>query len=109
MNENPESSNRVPVAGLAVDACSGSSRAARKQAADERRRAWRIRWVDIGKREVQSGKTVRDALLAVANDVADMMTANPTQRSEINRAFEEWLTAMRNVTHAMRELSSPNK
>lgn len=96
-----------------LDSCSGSSRAARKQAAEERRRAWRIRWVELGKTEVQSGKTVREALVAVAHDVAEMLTSNPTQRSEISRAFEEWLTAMRNVTieatHTLREPSSSSK
>lgn len=75
-----------------------------------RRRDWRIRWCDIGKRAVDSGKPIREALAVVATDAAALMDEHPTLRSEIDRALDEWLASMREaVAKTVRDASPKPK
>lgn len=71
-------------------AVSGSSRAARREAAEERRRVWRLRWVEIAREGSKQGKPIPACVRMVAADADRLMRETPQFKSEILRAVDEF-------------------
>lgn len=79
---------------LATGGLVGGRRAARRLESEERRKQWRLRWLDIMQTAVKNGKSGRDAIALTADDAAKLATENPQMKTEITRAFDELHTAL---------------
>lgn len=70
------------------------NRTERHAAAELRRKAWRLRWLDLAQSRNQGGTPIRECIAAVAVDAATLSTQNPQLKSEIMRALDEFVDAV---------------
>lgn len=69
---------------------SNLSRKERKKLAEDRRREWRIRWVDLARARMAQGLPFRGALEECASDAARLSRESPQLSSEIETALTEF-------------------
>lgn len=82
-----------------------SKREARRYAAAERRREWRLRWVGIAR---NGHGTIRERLAEVAEDAATLTIDNPSMKTEIQLALDEFATNLAAATvEVMRKQQEP--
>lgn len=74
---------------------SGGSRAGRRAAAEERRKAWRLRWVEIAREGYQQGKRVVECVHMVGVDADKIIKETPQFKSEVLRAVDEFSDRLR--------------
>ena len=67
------------------------SRAEKKAAAEARRKEWRLRWVELAKKNHHAGSTMRECVELVGKDADALALESPTLRSEIGRALVEFI------------------
>ena len=65
------------------------SRRDRKAAAEERRKEWRRRWVELAQSRHMSGTAFKDCLRLIELDASHLARQSPPLKSEIVRAMEE--------------------
>lgn len=74
------------------------SRAQRRAESEERRRQWRLRWIEVGRAASAAGKPVKQAIV---EDAARLFREDPTRNSEIEQALREFSA---NLERAMAKL-----
>jgi len=74
-----------------------NSRAARREAAEERRKQWRLRWVELARVKHQEGLPVSQAVRCVFFDADQLIRETPQFRSEILRAMDEFVARLKTV------------
>lgn len=102
MNDNPTVLDEFARLDRIIRDCEGSlalatrlkDKAARRAAAELRRKAWRLRWLDIVERHAAEGLTIRAAVTRAADDAERLAAEAPQLKSEIIRALEQFVDAL---------------
>jgi len=86
---------------------STSSRRERKAAAEDRRKAWRLRWLELARARHAEGTPLVECLRRVAQDADKLIADTPCMRSEVERAVDEFVTALAAATARAKEQAEP--
>ncbi len=95
--------------GVSHVGCNGGlgGRAKRRIEAEEKRRAWRIAWINAIEASLRAGKSTPESFAALAPIVDAQKKQHPQQASEIDRALDELLQSVSSAI-ARQSATPPN-